>query len=215
MPGWEDSTLGNIYAARNITGEHQECSHGAIRHRVHDRAGRLVPGRVQRFSIGFFQIGGGIAGDFPICVVPMLNQDVEDADVPEWGYFCQISDSTTSFGSYSGAVPNEKITWGKLRVEHAAITSSNPTPRSSRRSFLRRFSAGSSAPLSLFPVFADLTPAPQPAKNRSHENSLSIRNRFSGDARCSPRPFRPRQNSHARHWPRPRVRPRPRPTCNK
>ncbi|MGM0464558.1 MAG: deoxyhypusine synthase family protein, partial [Bacteroidota bacterium] len=26
----------------------------------------------------------------------------------------QISDSTTSYGSYSGAVPNEKITWGKL-----------------------------------------------------------------------------------------------------
>jgi len=61
-------------------------------------------------------VGGGIAGDFPICVVPMLNQDVQ-TPVPEWGYFCQISDSTTSFGSYSGAVPNEKITWGKLSVE--------------------------------------------------------------------------------------------------
>ena len=35
-------------------------------------------------------------------------------DVPLWSYFCQISDSTTSYGSYSGAVPNEKITWGKL-----------------------------------------------------------------------------------------------------
>ncbi len=34
--------------------------------------------------------------------------------VPLWGYFSQISDSTTSYGSYSGAVPNEKITWGKL-----------------------------------------------------------------------------------------------------
>ncbi len=68
-------------------------------------------------SIGFFQIGGGIAGDFPICVVPMLNQDVVSTPVPEWGYFCQISDSTTSFGSYSGAVPNEKITWGKLSVD--------------------------------------------------------------------------------------------------
>jgi len=68
-------------------------------------------------SAGFFQIGGGIAGDFPICVVPMLNQDVKGAEVPEWGYFCQISDSTTSFGSYSGAVPNEKITWGKLSVK--------------------------------------------------------------------------------------------------
>jgi deoxyhypusine synthase len=68
-------------------------------------------------SIGFFQIGGGIAGDFPICVVPMLHQDLRLPDVPLWGYFCQISDSTTSYGSYSGAEPNEKITWGKLGVD--------------------------------------------------------------------------------------------------
>jgi len=66
--------------------------------------------------IGFFQIGGGIAGDFPICVVPMLAQDLRLADIPRWAYFCQISDSTTSYGSYSGAIPNEKITWGKLDV---------------------------------------------------------------------------------------------------
>ena len=65
-------------------------------------------------GIGFYQIGGGIAGDFPICVVPMLYQDLERTDTPFWAYFCQISDSTTSYGSYSGAVPNEKITWGKL-----------------------------------------------------------------------------------------------------
>ena len=67
-------------------------------------------------GIGFFQIGGGIAGDFPICVVPMMYQDLEWTDVPFWSYFCQISDSTTSYGSYSGAVPNEKITWGKLDI---------------------------------------------------------------------------------------------------
>jgi len=67
--------------------------------------------------IGFFQIGGGIAGDFPICVVPMLHQDLRRDQVPVWSYFCQISDSTTSYGSYSGAVPNEKITWGKLDVD--------------------------------------------------------------------------------------------------
>jgi len=64
-------------------------------------------------SVGFFQIGGGIAGDFPICVVPLIMQDLRE-QVRLWGYFCQISDSTTSYGSYSGAVPNEKITWGKL-----------------------------------------------------------------------------------------------------
>jgi deoxyhypusine synthase len=68
-------------------------------------------------GLGFFQIGGGIAGDFPICVVPMLTQDMEKTDTPFWSYYCQISDSTTSYGSYSGAVPNEKITWGKLAVE--------------------------------------------------------------------------------------------------
>jgi len=68
-------------------------------------------------SLGFFQIGGGIAGDFPICVVPMLHQDLQRPEVPLWGYFCQISDSTTSYGSYSGAVPNEKITWGKLGID--------------------------------------------------------------------------------------------------
>ena len=67
--------------------------------------------------VGFFQIGGGIAGDFPICVVPMIHQDLKRDDVPLWGYFCQISDSTTSYGSYSGAVPNEKITWGKLSAD--------------------------------------------------------------------------------------------------
>ena len=60
------------------------------------------------------EIGGGIAGDFPICVVPMLDQSLKIHDIPRWGYFCQISDSTSSYGSYSGAVPNEKITWGKL-----------------------------------------------------------------------------------------------------
>ncbi len=68
-------------------------------------------------SIGFFQIGGGIPGDFPICVVPMLRQDLQRDETPLWGYFCQISNSTTSYGSYSGAVPNEKITWEKLSVD--------------------------------------------------------------------------------------------------
>lgn len=117
VPGWEDSTLGNMYAARCITGEIKDS------HTVKSGINYMVSlaGWYQetapKSSIGFFQIGGGIAGDFPICVVPMLHQDMEREDVPLWGYFCQISDSTTSFGSYSGAVPNEKITWGKLGVD--------------------------------------------------------------------------------------------------
>jgi len=117
VPGWEDSNLGNIYAARCITGAITDVhtARSGIEYMIElaEWYGRVSP----ESSIGFFQIGGGIAGDFPICVVPMLNQDVVRTPVPEWGYFCQISDSTTSFGSYSGAVPNEKITWGKLSVD--------------------------------------------------------------------------------------------------
>jgi len=117
VPGWEDSTLGNIYAARCITGAigNVQAVRSGLEYMIELAAWyRRVS---QDSAIGFFQIGGGIAGDFPICVVPMLNQDVVSTPVREWGYFCQISDSTTSFGSYSGAVPTEKITWGKLNVD--------------------------------------------------------------------------------------------------
>ena len=117
VPGWEDSTLGNMYAGHCIAGDvkHVHTVRTGIEYmiRLADWYQELAP----RSSIGFFQIGGGIAGDFPICVVPMLHQDLQRPEVPLWGYFCQISDSTTSYGSYSGAVPNEKITWGKLGVD--------------------------------------------------------------------------------------------------
>ncbi len=97
-------------------------SHGAHRHRIHDRVSRSGTEPPRRTPpIGFFQVGGGIAGDFPICVVPMLAQDLMMQDIPRWAYFCQISDSTTSYGSYSGAVPNEKITWGKLAADDAEV----------------------------------------------------------------------------------------------
>ncbi|MDA7693397.1 deoxyhypusine synthase family protein [Flavobacteriaceae bacterium] len=115
VPGWEDSTLGNIFASYVIKGELKANTvKSGIEYMTflaewyHQNA---------KSSIGFFQIGGGIAGDFPICVVPMLSQDLEHEDIPFWAYFCQISDSTTSYGSYSGAVPNEKITWGKLHID--------------------------------------------------------------------------------------------------
>lgn len=117
VPGWEDSTLGNIFAARLMSGElkHQSLMKTGIDYMISlaDWYGRVG----KKHSVGFFQIGGGIAGDFPICVVPMLHQDLKRKDIPVWGYFCQISDSTTSYGSYSGAVPNEKITWGKLDAD--------------------------------------------------------------------------------------------------
>lgn len=116
VPGWEDSTLGNMYSGHCI--ESRISNVHTVRTGIEYMM--ALADWYQRTSaehpIGFLQIGGGIAGDFPICVVPMLHQDLGRTQVPLWAYFCQISDSTTSFGSYSGAVPNEKITWGKLGV---------------------------------------------------------------------------------------------------
>ena len=149
VPGWEDSTLGNIFAAHCIAGDIKNVH--TVRSGVEtmteladwymqqtmgttvaeaaaaiadteklpgtDDVPLIVPGKAEDVpGVGFFQIGGGIAGDFPICVVPMIHQDLR-LECPVWAYFCQISDSTTSYGSYSGAVPNEKITWGKLAVD--------------------------------------------------------------------------------------------------
>ncbi len=139
VPGWEDSTLGNMFVSHCLTGE---IEYGIIRSGTEymgalaewylqttmgrsaaEQASSLAdtgnlpanagPSAARGSTVGFFQIGGGIAGDFPICVVPMIHQDLR-LECPCWAYFCQISDSTTSYGSYSGAVPNEKITWGKL-----------------------------------------------------------------------------------------------------
>lgn len=112
VPGYEDSTFGNIFASHVKTGE---CSASIVKSGIeymahfYDQYRELSTGA----GLGFFQIGGGIAGDFPICVVPSIKYDLQE-DVKPWAYFCQISDSTTSYGSYSGATPNEKITWDKL-----------------------------------------------------------------------------------------------------
>jgi deoxyhypusine synthase len=142
VPGWEDSTLGNIFVSHVLSGDLPSYTTvrggleamGALaewyvrttmgkglaelpeleaKHGEESVALRAIPAGQAERTVGFFQIGGGIAGDFPICVVPMIHQDLR-RPCPYWSYFCQISDSTTSYGSYSGAVPNEKITWGKL-----------------------------------------------------------------------------------------------------
>jgi deoxyhypusine synthase len=115
VPGWEDSTMGNIFASYVIKGELQASTMKSGIEYMTWLADWYVKNSDGK-GVGFFQIGGGIAGDFPICVVPMLYQDMEMQNIPFWSYFCQISDSTTSYGSYSGAVPNEKITWGKLDI---------------------------------------------------------------------------------------------------
>jgi deoxyhypusine synthase len=115
VPGHEDSTFGNIFASHVKLGE---CSPIIVKSGIeymaafYDQYRELSSGT----GVGFFQIGGGIAGDFPICVVPSIKYDLGEPVKP-WAYFCQISDSTTSYGSYSGATPNEKITWDKLTAE--------------------------------------------------------------------------------------------------
>jgi len=117
VPGWEDSTLGNMFVS--------QIRKGNLKNILTVKSGLetmdfLIDWYIKtskESDIGFFQIGGGIAGDFPICVVPLIRQDLGDKSCKLWAYFCQISDSTTSYGSYSGAVPNEKITWEKLSID--------------------------------------------------------------------------------------------------
>ncbi|MBI1381105.1 MAG: deoxyhypusine synthase [Planctomycetaceae bacterium] len=127
VPGWEDSTLGNIFVAHVRAGDIQnfttvragtEYMGALIEWYLGQTVNRKATAAQKKKDpgVGFFQIGGGIAGDFPICVVPLIHQDLQEP-CPYWGYFCQISDSTTSYGSYSGAIPNEKISWGKLAID--------------------------------------------------------------------------------------------------
>jgi deoxyhypusine synthase len=120
-PGWEDSTTGNMFAAGVLSGliPHHQCVKSGteqfeslIRWYLNE-----VEGLGSRPAPGFFQVGGGIAGDFAICVSPSIIVDLKRPDTPKWAYFCQISDAITSYGGYSGAVPNEKITWAKVEKD--------------------------------------------------------------------------------------------------
>ena len=115
VPGWEDSTLGNMFVAGAMRDDH---GYQIVKSGVEQMATLINWYRETdaQHRIGFFQIGGGISGDFPICVVPLIHQDLRE-QVRTWAYFCQISEAATSYGSYSGAPPGEKITWGKLDVD--------------------------------------------------------------------------------------------------
>lgn len=116
VPGWEDSTCANFFTSWVIRDVYPaSIVKGGIEY-MQSLVGWYLD-TAPKSPIGFFQIGGGIAGDFPICAVPLIRQDLEQENAPLWAYFCQITDAQESYGGYSGALPNEKITWGKLAVE--------------------------------------------------------------------------------------------------
>ncbi|NEP26406.1 deoxyhypusine synthase family protein [Moorena sp. SIO3I6] len=116
VPGWEDSTLGNFLVSEVIKGNISRLNVVRSGLELMVFLVNWYKENTRDFSMGFFQIGGGIAGDFPICVVPLIHQDLKE-DCKLWSYFAQISDCTTSYGSYSGALPSEKISWGKLDTD--------------------------------------------------------------------------------------------------
>ena len=116
VPGWEDSTTGNITCAESLVNPKVL---GAVKtglHYMQEVVRWYKEITADEGEVGFFQIGGGIAGDFPICVVPLIQQDLEEP-AKFWSYFAQITDAQESYGGYSGALPNEKITWGKLDID--------------------------------------------------------------------------------------------------
>lgn len=117
-PGWEDSTTGNAFTAAVMTGvvPHHGCVVAGT-----EQMAQLIRWYMAHCEpapgIGLFQIGGGIAGDFPVCAVPLIAKDLRLPEVPLWGYFAQVTDAVSSYGGYSGAPPNEKISWHKLGVD--------------------------------------------------------------------------------------------------
>src|SRR5580693_5311133 len=72
VPGWEDSTLGNMFAAQVIGGKVKNVHTVRVGIEYMMELARWYTETAGKTPLGFFQIAGGIAGDFPICVVPML-----------------------------------------------------------------------------------------------------------------------------------------------
>lgn len=115
VPGWEDSTLGNYFVACCVQRELSSMDlvlagpwSFAYFMGWYAEASEKYP------RLGWFQLGGGISGDGPICAVPGLTLDLGKKDTRPLTYFCQVTDSTESYGGYSGADPREKQTWRKL-----------------------------------------------------------------------------------------------------
>ncbi|MFA5829530.1 MAG: deoxyhypusine synthase family protein [Candidatus Gracilibacteria bacterium] len=122
IPGFEDSTMGNIFASYTYNGKYRKDKSTILDQNVmksgleyftflydwYMEAAKDTP-------IAFLQLGGGISADFPICVVPSLKHDLQlHGKIRDWAGFIEIGSSPMSYGSYSGAGGKEKITWDKL-----------------------------------------------------------------------------------------------------
>ena len=83
-------------------------------------------------SIGFFQIGGGIAGDFPICVVPLIQQDLH-AGLPALGLLLPDLRLHHLLRLLQRRRAQREDHLGQARPSTRRASSSSPTPRSSRR----------------------------------------------------------------------------------
>jgi deoxyhypusine synthase len=125
IPGFEDSTMGNIFASYTYDGPNKPKK-GAVSvsptvmktgidyfHLMYD----WYLKESKKHPIAFLQLGGGIAADFPICVVPSIKHDLHMTKVRDWAGFIEIGSSPMSYGSYSGAGGKEKITWDKLSTD--------------------------------------------------------------------------------------------------
>lgn len=140
VPGWEDSTMGNIFTQLCCDTNHPFLSQYKPDKPINrniilpsvcymHRLTEWYLDNTQEKGIAFLQLGGGIAADFPICVVPHLkkdwlseqSQEIQDQVIRSWAGFVEIHDSTMTYGSYSGAGADEKVTWGKLDEDSFGI----------------------------------------------------------------------------------------------
>lgn len=125
VPGFEDSTMGNIFSAYTYNGPYKKKAdmvlNGGVMKTGFDYFHLMYNWYMKESktaAIAFLQLGGGIAADFPICVVPSLKHDLRLHDkVHNWAGFIEIGSSPMSYGSYSGAGGKEKITWDKLSTQ--------------------------------------------------------------------------------------------------
>ncbi len=125
IPGFEDSTMGNIFASYTYAGPHRKDKKTIIDQHVMKTGLEYFTWLYDWYMkeskdtpIAFLQLGGGIAADFPICVVPSIKHDLKQhGKVRDWAGFIEVGSSPMSYGSYSGAGGKEKITWDKLSTK--------------------------------------------------------------------------------------------------